>query len=314
MPRWKGQNRGTPLGHRIFLFTLKRFGLGPSYFLLRFVTLYFFLFSKGSNRSAYFYFRHVQGFGPLRAIRSIYRNYVQFGQTLLDKYALLSGAAQDAFSYEHENEKHLQQLIREGKGAILLSAHIGNWDMAGHLLERLQGRINVVMYENEKERIKEVLGPLLQKRSFNIIGVGSGTEHLIEIREALANGELVCMHGDRYMEGVKTIETELMGKRTRLPMGPFILASRLKAPVCFVFACKDSSRHYHFYSSPPHFYDVERGTPQEESARKVVDDYIPYLASFMKRYPTQWFNFFPFWEEEKGSMETEEESTATQTQ
>ncbi len=305
MTRWRGQARGGALGHRIFLFVLKRFGLSPAYFLLRFVTLYFCFFSKGSRRSTYYYFRHIHGYSRIRSLISIYRNYYAFGQTMLDKYALLGGVADGKFSYEHENGYYLNEMVQKGEGGILLSAHLGNWDMAGHLLKRFEGRINVVMYENEKQRIKEVLEPILGERSFNIIGVGEGMEHLVEIREALARGEFVCMHADRYREGVKTVDTDLMGKPTRLPLGPFMLATKLGAPVCFVFACKDSTWHYHFYSSSPRKYESRRGLSQEKAIEPVLLDYIDDLESFMKAYPTQWYNFFPFWLEELPSSETE---------
>lgn len=298
MTRWKGQARGAALGYRIFLFVLRKFGLSPAYFLLRFVTLYFCFFSRGSNRSAYFYFRHVQGFSPLRSISSIYKNYYAFGQSIIDKYALLTGAGTDAFSYEHENISYLEEMQKSGEGGILISAHLGNWDIAGHLLDRLKGRINVVMYENEKRRLQELLGPILERRSFNIIGIGEGMEHLLEIREALGRGEFVCMHGDRFTEGVKTVETSLMGRKCRLPLGPFILAVKLKAPVSFVFSCKDSSRHYHFYSSEPQVYEGDGTRSAEGNVQGVLDDYTSYLESFMKSYPHQWFNFFPFWNEE----------------
>lgn len=305
MTRWRGQARGGALGHKIFLYILKRLGLRPAYFLLRFVALYFCFFSNGARRSTYYYFRRIHGYSRSRSLISIYRNYCAFGQTMLDKYAMLAGVAEGKFSFVHENGEYHQELIQEGKGAILISAHLGNWDMAGHMLKRLEGRINVVMYENEKQHIKEVLEPILGERSFHIIGVGDGMDHLIEIRQALARGEFVCMHADRYMEGVKTIDTDLMGKRTRLPLGPFILATKLQAPVCFVFACKESKWHYHYYTSPPQRYQEERGRSPEKAVEDVVTDYKSYLESFMKAYPTQWYNFFPFWLEEVGEAEPE---------
>lgn len=313
MARWRGQARGGALGHRIFLFTLRRFGLRAAYFLLRFVTLYFCIFSRGSSRSTFFYFRRIHGFSTLKSLFAIYRNYYAFGQSIVDKYALLSGSAEGKFSYTYENEEYLHQLMEEGEGGILISAHLGNWDIAGHLLKRLKGRINIVMYENEKQRIKEALEPVLGKRSFQIIGVGEGMEHLIEIREALKRGELVCIHADRYMEGVRTIEGEFMGKKAKFPLGPFILASKFNAPTCFVFSCKDRATHYHFYSTAPVRYGSTKGSSAEESARQAFEDYLSVLERFMNHYPYQWFNFFPFWEEEKaleGDPPDEAASTA----
>ncbi len=299
MARWKGQTRGGVLGYRIFMAVIRWFGPTPAYLLLRFVTFYFFLFSGGSNRSAGFYFRRIHHRSPFQAYRSIYRNYLRFGETLVDKFALLSGVATDRYTYEHEGGAYLDQMMREGKGGVLISAHLGNWDVAGHLLERLEGRVNVVMYDGERQRMKATLEPVLGKRSFNIITIGEGMEHLIAINKALSAGEFICIHGDRYLEGARTVRATLKGGDVTLPVGPFIVATRFDAPVSFVYACKDSPRHYHFYSTPPENYKAVRGQKAEDAVRPVVEDYTRTLEKFMDRYPEQWFNFFPYWEEEK---------------
>jgi len=105
MPSWKGQSRGTLLGYKIFVFTLKHLGLSFAYFILLFVAFYFFLFSTASSKEVYFYFRKIQKYSWLKSIWSIYLNYYTFGKVLLDKFAILGGL-KGKFTYNFDGEHH----------------------------------------------------------------------------------------------------------------------------------------------------------------------------------------------------------------
>jgi predicted LPLAT superfamily acyltransferase len=55
----------------------------------------------------------------------------------------------------------------------------------------------------------------------------------------LANNELVCFTGDRYFEGTKSLSEKILGEEAHFPVGPFLIASRLKVPVVFVYVMKE---------------------------------------------------------------------------
>ena len=86
---------------------------------------------------------------------------------------------------------------------MLISAHIGNWEIAGQLLDRIKTSVNIVMLEAEHERIKAMLDEVMIKKNMNIIPVKEDYTHLIKISSALKNNELVAIHGDRFMPGSK---------------------------------------------------------------------------------------------------------------
>ena len=54
MPAWQGKSKGNTLGYRIFVSVLKTAGVMPAYFMLRFVALYYFLFSWQTSKSTYY--------------------------------------------------------------------------------------------------------------------------------------------------------------------------------------------------------------------------------------------------------------------
>jgi len=287
---WQGRSRGTTTGYKIFVWLLRKGGLGAAYILLRFVIIYYRLFVPAATRPLRYLYTKRLGYSKKEASKLISKNLLVFGQTLIDKIAVLAGIT-DKLTFTHEGIEHIEQLVKDGKGGILLSAHLGNWEVAGHLLKRVNGVINIVMYDGEEQQMKQYMEQFESNRSFNIILIKDDISHIYEMSAALARNELICLHGDRFRPGNRTIEHEFLGEDALFPAGPFILASKLKAPVCFVFAFKETNFHYHFYAYPAQVYEG-RGTT---GMNKMLDDYVQLLEQMLKQYPAQWFNYFDFW-------------------
>lgn len=295
MSSWDGKTRGGLTGYRIFVYILKTFGLRPAYFLLRFVAFYFFLFSRKSNRHIRFYFRQVMAFGYWKTRLSTYRNYYQLGQVLIDKVAVMSGLGK-RFTYHWDGEEHLRNME---DGGLLISAHIGSWEIAGNFLQRLDKRFNIVMFDEEHQKIKSYMEDVMTEKNLHVIPLKEDFSHLLAIKHALENKELVAIHADRFVEGSKTIRQRFLGKDALFPEGPFYLAARFNAPITFVFAVKENSRHYHFFASPAKRYEINaKRSVSEDELRPMIKDYICRMEYILKKYPLQWFNYHKFWEEE----------------
>ena len=294
MASWKGQSRGNLLGYKIFVTLLKNFGLRPAYFLLRFVALYFFIFSPASFRNIYTVYRHRLKFGFFKSVLFVYRNYYTFGQVLLDKTATLAGF-RSKFTFDFDGEQYLRKIAAERTGCLLISAHLGNFEMAGHMLERLETRVNIIMLDAEYQRIRNYLSSITQK-SFHVIAIREDNAHVFEINSALENKEILCIHGDRYLEGSKTLEFEFFGEKAKFPTGPFYLAMKYGIPVSFVFAMKEGKSHYHFYATPPKHYNQQGNMARrDELLRTIIQDYIEQVEQKLRQYPEQWFNYYNFW-------------------
>ncbi len=295
MSSWSGQSRGNVLGYQIFVWTIRYAGLGAAYFVLRFVSLYYFLFARQSSACLYYYFRERLGFGLGKTLLSIYRNYYVFGQTLIDKVCVMAGYS-DKFRYTFEGEENLHRMAASTKGGILISAHNGNWELAGHALG-FKTTINVVLFEGEHEKIKQYLSGVKKGSPINVITVSnSSLDHIYKINEALAKSELVCIHGDRFVPGARTVSCRFLGQDAKFPLGPFQLAAQLQVPVSFVYAMKESSYHYHFYASTPVTFSSGNDRQQrQQQALNALHQYVGSLENMIRRFPVQWFNYYPFW-------------------
>ncbi len=114
--------------------------------------------------------------------------------------------------------------------------------------------------------------------------------HIFEINNALSQNHLICFTGDRYFGNSKTIQAELLGKEALFPAGTFMLASRLKAPVAFVYVMKEPNLHYHLYTRrAPEF--------KHRDTQAVLNAYTESVEGMLKKYPYQWFNYFDFWKD-----------------
>ncbi|MEO6730756.1 MAG: lysophospholipid acyltransferase family protein [Ferruginibacter sp.] len=198
------------------------------------------------------------------------------------------------FTFNFDGEHNLREIAAQQMGGILLSAHIGNWDIAGHLLKRLETRINIVIFDGEYQKIKEYLNSVTGKRPVNVIVIKNDLSHIYAINDALKNNELICMHADRFIEGNKTLTTPICGQEARFPMGPFLLASKFKVPVSFVFALKETNLHYHFFASEVKDYS---GLEKDKVMQQMLNDFAEEMEKKVRQYPSQWFNYYNFWEQ-----------------
>lgn len=289
MPKWEGKSRGTVLGYKIFVFFIKKAGIKTAYFILYFVAAYYFIFLKKSNQAIFYYFKERLGYSYFKSKKMVYKSYYTFGQTILDKVSIAAGM-RNKFSYEFDGVEILKKLLSEKKGGVLISAHIGNFEIAEHFFGEIdvEFQINLVTTDLEHSAIKNYLEKITKKSSVKFIIIKEDLSHIFEINAALARNELVCFTGDRYFEGGKFLTEKLLGEEAKFPAGPFLIASRLKVPVVFVYVMKEPNLHYHLYT--------REAIVKHRDEKVLLKAYTENLEMMLKEYPLQWFNYFDFWD------------------
>ncbi len=297
MTEWDGKTRGGVTGYKIFVFFIKYFGISFAYFFLKIVAIYFLLFSGKAYKVIFYYFNSIQKYSKTRSFFSTYQNFCMLGKVLVDKITILSGVP-NKFTYNFDGESYLHQLVEKETGGILVNAHIGNWEIAGQLLERLNTRVNILMYDAEHQKIKQYLSNVLDQKNVGFIIIKDDISHLEQIRNALMNKEIIAIAGDRYMPGNRTITCDFMGKEADFPISPFYMAGKYNVPVVNVFAMKETNTHYHFFASPPRrIENFGNLKTREATLTSAVHEFVSELETMLKRYPLQWFNYYNFWKQ-----------------
>ena len=292
MSTWKGKTRGGTFGYLFFIYLIKYLGITAAYIFLSLVVLYFIPFAPKATKSTWFYARHILKYNRIRSLGMLLRNYYRLGQILIDKVAIGNGKV-DQYRFEFERYPEFLQLLNSEQGVIMIGAHVGNWEIGAPFFDEYGKKINIVMFDAEHERIKEILEKNASTRDYKIIPVNEDSlTHVFRITEALDRREYVCFQGDRYLNKEKLLTTSFMGKEAKFPMGPFLLASKLKVPVVFYFAMREAQRTYRF-----HFFIAETvvRTKEKRAEQALLEQYTQTLEKIVRQYPEQWFNYYPFW-------------------
>ena len=295
MSSWSGKSKGTALGYKIFINTLRLFGLRGAYFILYFVAGYFWLFHSSSVLVLKDFYRTKFNFSPRKTRKLIYRNFYLMGQTLIDKTALASGIY-TKFIYEDKGEHNIHDWIDQKKGAVLIGSHIGAWDIAAQLLKEVKSTINVVVFDAEHEELKKVLSQYKQNSKVNFIPIKEDLSHILEIKNALSNNEVVCFNGDRYNNRNNVIPMSFLGENALFPKGIFMIAAKFNTPVAYTAGVKVGFNKYKFYCFPLNQVPLSRNKKTREAQlQSMVKEYVNHLEKTVKKYPDQWFNHYDYW-------------------
>ena len=287
---WNGRTRGNALGYSIFTWFIRHCDVRVAYGVLVVVVIYFTLFAFRPARHSYNFARRRLGYNLFQALYYVPCNFFAMGQKLIDKIAISSGK-KDQFTFKFDDHyDDFVNILNRNTGVVILGAHVGNWEIGTPFFGKYAKRINIVMLDAEKERVKAILEREARHPDYQIIGVEQGgIRHVFQIAEAIQRSEYVCLQGDRYMNSDKTLRLPFMGSEAEFPEGPFLLATQLNVPVVFYFAMREPHRTYRFV-----FTVAEQGNGRSVS-KTIAAHYAVILEHIVRRYPTQWFNFYDFW-------------------
>lgn len=286
MAEWEGKSKGTVTGYKIFIFLIKNAGLNAAYILLAFVSFYYFVFNRKQTKIIYQYFRKRHGQNAFQSLISTYRNNFVFGQTIVDKVAIAAGL-QNKFTYEFDGIENIRQLAKDDSAGIMISAHVGNFELAQHFMGEFDKKIYLVTTDEEREAIKSLLDNVMAKPKVEFIIVNEDLSHIFEINKVIEEKQMICFTGDRFFPNTKTLEGEFLGEAAKFPAGTFLISSRLQTPVLFVYVMRERNRHYHLYARKAEF--------KNRDANSLLEAYTKSIEKILEKYPLQWFNYYDFW-------------------
>ncbi len=288
-----GRLRGGRSGIWFFITALRVLGLRLTYALLPPVALYY-SFASPDVKATMAYHERVFGNVPWWKRRwLVFRHFLAFGMALIDRTAILAGKTRQ-FSFSFDGEDHLRAAVAEGHGVLLLTAHIGNWEAAGQLLNRLDVPINVTGFDNEASEIRSLLNEA-HKANFRLVPLTGSPTDTIPLVAAMRRGEIVAMMGDRVY-GSPSVPISFLGQTAQFPIGAYVLAAIAGAPLVHVFNLRERGGHYHFFGFPAQRPEMPAHAQRDAYLKDCAARFASDLKSILMRDPLQWYNFYPFWE------------------
>lgn len=192
-------------------------------------------------------------------------------------------------------EKPLNDALAAGHGAILMSIHLGNWELGGLGLAERGYRMNVLTFREPDEKVNRQREELRRQRGINFIYVDRDSTSpfaIVEAVNALNRNEVLAVLGDRDGSSHSAL-FDFFGRPTPIPLGAAHLALVTGAPVIPVFVPLEGNRYAAVMEEPIYFRGQrgERGAAIMEGTRQIVAVFERYIRA----YPDQWYNFFDYW-------------------
>ena len=246
------------------------------------------------------YFRHLRpGLARDEQLGLAWRHLSAFGRVLCDRMLAYSDPQHLHIDFAGPGAERLRRAVHHRQGCLLLSAHVGNWELAGQLLHRLgqgEGRSHLVMIESEDPAVRALIRANMGDRPPAIIDPRDGFAASLAIRSALAAGDTVCMLADRTMPGQPWLAVPFLGRTAPFPTGPFVIAAVTGCLVVPCFLLKKERNRYALVVDAP--WSITPGGDRLHRRLAIeerVKHWVRRLESVVRTHPFQWHNFADFW-------------------
>lgn len=287
--KWAGDTFGSSWMHRTLIKMLRHTPVTAIYaFAFAFVVPVCLL--RPSGKITYRYFRHRWKHSAPRSLWLTYVNHCNFAQVVIDKFAMWAGRR---FKLNIVGLEHYQRLESRDEAFEQLSAHIGNYEIAGYSLTAKHKRFNALVFGGEKPTVMDERNKILSRDNIRLIAIKPDMSHLFELNAALAAGECVSLPADRIFGSAKSISMKFLGKEAKFPAGPFQMATMRGLNVLAVNVMKTSIAGYTVFVTP---LSYDKTASRQEQTRQLAAAYVAELERILTLYPTQWYNYFEFWD------------------
>lgn len=190
-----------------------------------------------------------------------------------------------------EHMEYLEEAEAAERGVLLVTGHIGSWEMGAAVLTALGRKMNAVVLPQPDKRTRTLFRNHREGRGISVIPLGSAARGMLR---ALARKEAVAVLADRDYSDRNDL-VPFCGIPTRFPKGPAVLSVRTGAPLLPSFLLRQVDDDFVLRFHPPIF-------PAEQSEEELQEKMCRILEWEILRNPCQWFMFQEFWGEETGGM------------
>jgi predicted LPLAT superfamily acyltransferase len=290
------RERGSNALLRVMAFLSLRLGRTLSRIPLYGIAIYFFLFAPNARRHARRYLRLALGRRP--SARDRFRQILSFATTIHDRVYLISGQF-EIFNITLEGEALMLAQSETGRGALLMGAHMGSFEVM-HSLGRRQGlEVTMAMYEENARKINATLAAINPHLVSDIVSLGR-IDAMLNIAERLDRGAFVGVLGDRTLGREPVQAVSLLGERAYLPTGPMRAAAILRCPVFFMAGLYRGKNNYHVVFERVADFSATPAGARNVAVRSAIERYAAVLDQYCRSDPYNWFNFYDFWRTQDG--------------
>lgn len=271
----------------------------------RFITFFaalYFMIRRGPERAASrAYLQRI--LGRRASTLEVYRHFLCFSTVTLDRVYLMADRF-SRFDVRITGLKHLDDALAEGRGTLLLGAHLGSFDALRVLSLRNQDvPIRILLDVGQGAGITGVLNALNPKLAATIIDARRpGPELVLEMQQALEKHSVVATLADRLRPGNAAILANFLGSPAPFPISPWLFASVLRVPVVLAFGLHHGGNRYELHFERFDFELTRVRRERSAALAAVVQRFADRVEHFARLAPYNWFNLYDFWDASRAKI------------
>lgn len=221
----------------------------------------------------------------LRRIRlAMFRNFAKY---LVDFFRFpMMDMRQIKNMIRVENRHYVDEAMRKKKGVILLTAHIGNWELGGVAMSGLGYPLWAVALPHKSAEVNEFFNSRRKKMGVKVIQFGKAARSCFKV---LKEQEMLALVGDRDFSNEAGEIVDFFGKRTYLPKGPAVFAIKTGAPIVPGFVLRNGDDSFVLR------FEQAFEAAAHETVPDLIRRYKELIERYIRAYPEQWFMFKKFW-------------------
>lgn len=209
-------------------------------------------------------------------------SYANFGMAIAEFVRLPSvDRAYIDRNIEMEGLEHLDGALAGGKGAVLVTGHLGSWELMGCVLVRLGYPVTFVVGIQRNPLVQDLMNQIRRSSGIDVIELTSP----MAIFHTLRANRFVAMLSDQDA-GRRGIFVDFLGQPASTPPGVAHLAMLSGAPIIPGFITRLGGLRHRIVIEPP--VHADRACSKEAAARQLTQAYTHVIETYVRRYPDHW--------------------------
>jgi len=233
------------------------------------------------------------GVGQAELDRHVRKVFINFAKYLADFFKFSKLTEEDIYKCaEVVGRDHLDECLARGKGAVLLSAHLGNWELGGAAVSAMGYPLNAIVLEHADKRINGFFSRRRERNNLKTIPLGIKVKQCFK---ALAGNEFLAIVGDKDYSGSNRY-VKFFGKKTYMPKGAAVISLRTGAPIVVTTVVRKKDDTFRLAFEQPIFFDGSGDADRD--VELLMRQYLEKIEKYIYQYPDQWYAFNRIWKQE----------------
>jgi len=195
-----------------------------------------------------------------------------------------------------ENRHYFDEALSKGKGVVVLTAHLGNWELGGVVIALSGYPLWVVALPHKNKKVDNFFNYQRESKGMHVIPFGRAARQCLNL---LKENQMVALVGDRDFSE-KGMVVDFFGRQTLLPVGPAAFVMKTQSVILPGFMLRNPDDTFTLKMDKPIEFSIPSALEEQDKAKvlsEIINSYKVIIEGYIRRYPEQWYMFRRFWVE-----------------